>query len=592
MRRSDRYRGRAVRTGRGKSLHDALNALPAEELRSVIAEALERQGEGARGSIEDALLRRVAAAGAGKESAASLSAKVDAVERFAAAAQRVGCADPSEVDDALRQGITASLAGDHATACAIFRALLLPISNADIDLGQDELAEEVLSVDLHDCTTRYLAAVYMTTPVAARADAIAAAIDEANGVSYFSDPVEELQTALGGTLPDMDVFLSAWISRLERDAKPASLWESKKERWLRAAIGRRDGIAGLERIARTTKRPEAVQAWCEAVKAAGDRSKMLRAYETGAALVTSRGWRGNFLDGAALAAQLLGRKDANKKLEAAWLGAPSLTRLLRWLLAGERTSVMVRKRAASALKASPTKSPRLVGFLHILVGDIEPAAMRLARAPGLGWSSGDHPGHLLFPVFAWMLGGAPKGSVRAQLAQVLLQPLDLEDDAGFALLDLEDDAGLALLDEVGTEQDAGPRLSTPSVIDALQRAEVTRHLTAQERGVALTAMKAAATKRTDGVLGEKRRRHYGHAAALVACCVELEDVTGRASSASPWAEALRARTSRFPAFQEALRAPLAQARRGTGSVDNPGTRFHHAAVKAGRTWTETEEDDT
>ncbi|WP_147444641.1 hypothetical protein [Corallococcus sp. CA053C] len=492
---------------------------------------------------------------------------VDDVERFAAAAQRAGWADPSEVDDCLRQGITASLAGDHASACAIFRALLIPMSDGDIDLGQDEMAEEVLSVDLHDCATRYLAAVYMTTPVEGRADALVAAIDEAYGLSYFRDPVEELQAALGGTLPDMEAFLPAWIARLEQDAKPVSQWESQKERWLRAAIGRRDGVAGLERIARTTRHPEAVQAWCDAVKAAGDGAKTLRAYETSAALVTSEGWRGGFLDGAALAAQVLGRKDAHTKLKAAWLGEPSLTRLLRWLFAGEPTSATLRKRAASALKASPTKAPRLVGFLNVLVGDIESAAQRLARAPGLGWSSSDHPGHLLFPVFAWLLGGAPTGSVRAELARVLLQPRDSEDGTGFAFLG-----------EIGTKQDAGPRLSTPSVIDALQRAEVTRRLTAQERGVALTAMKAAATKRTDGVLGEKRRRYYGHAAALVACCVELEDGTGRASGTSPWAEALRARTSRFPAFQEALRAPLA--RRGPGSVDNPGT------------WTETEEDDT
>lgn len=559
MRRSDRYRGRAVRAGRGESLHDVLSALPAEALREVIAEALEQQGEGPRGRLEEALLRRVAAAGAGEGSAAPPSARVDDVERFAAAAQRVGWADPSEVDDALRQGITASLAGDHASACAIFRALLIPMSDGDIDLGQDEMAEEVLSVDLHDCATRYLAAVYMTTPVEARADALVAAIDEAYGLSYFRDPVEDLQVALGGTLPDMEAFLPAWIARLEQDAKPVSYWESQKERWLRAAIGRRDGVAGLERIARTTRHPEAVQAWCDAVKAAGDGAKTLRAYETSAALVTSEGWRGGFLDGAALAAQLLGRKDANKKLEAAWLGEPSLTRLLRWLLSGEPTSATLRKRAASALKASPTKAPRLVGLLNVLVGDIESAAKRLARAPGRGWSSSDHPGHLLFPVFAWLLGGAPKGSVRAELAQVLLQPLDSEDDAGFGFLG-----------EVGPARGAGPRLSTPSVVDALQRAEVTRHLTVQERGVALTAMKAAATKRTDGVLTEKRRRHYGHAAALVACCVELEDGTGRDSGASPWAGALRTRASRFPAFQEALRAPLAQVRGGPGSVTEFG----------------------
>jgi len=30
--------------------------------------------------------------------------------------------------------------------------------------------------------------------------------------------------------------------------------------------------------------------------------------------------------------------------------------------------------------------------------DFEAAAKLLASAPGLGWSDGEHPGHLLFPI--------------------------------------------------------------------------------------------------------------------------------------------------------------------------------------------------
>ncbi len=64
--------------------------------------------------------------------------------------------------------------------------------------------------------------------------------------------------------------------------------------------------------------------------------------------------------------------------------------------------------------------------------------------------------------------------------------------------------------------------------------------------------------RTDGILAEKRRRHYGHAALLVGCWVELDRARGDADAGERWAAALRARTGRFPAFQAALREALAR----------------------------------
>ena len=223
--------------------------------------------------------------------------------------------------------------------------------------------------------------------------------------------------------------------------------------------------------------------------------------------------------------------------------------LLRWLLAGKPSAATLKKRAATALEVSPTKSPRLLGLLHILLGHVPAAATSLQKAPGLGWSSSDHPGHLLFPVFAWF-GGTPAGSVRERVAQVL-------NSRGWELGDF-DDAGA---DNAGAAKAATPRLPRPSVMDALERAEVAKKLTAADRTSALAAMKTAATKRADGVLENKRRRHYAHAAVLVACCVELEDATGSGAQGSAWAESIRARTRRFPAFQEELRSALEQVRR-------------------------------
>jgi hypothetical protein len=112
------------------------------------------------------------------------------------------------------------------------------------------------------------------------------------------------------------------------------------------------------------------------------------------------------LDGAALAAQQLGRKDLSPWLERAWRAEPSMLRLRRWL-GSARGKAAIRRRAAEALAACPKQAHRQRAFLHVLQGDYDPAAKLLASAPGLGWPDSEHPGHLLFHVFRQLLGGGP-----------------------------------------------------------------------------------------------------------------------------------------------------------------------------------------
>lgn len=524
----------------GGDIAGALRALDADELRAFIGETLERLDPDERGPMADALLRRAAARG-GYRPAAPSPEILDEILEFARAARRVAQADPMEVDEYLRHGITASLAGEHATARRIFEELLFPIAEAEIDVGQHEMVEEVLSVDLHDCVGRYLLAVYLETPTRARVDAIMTAIEKVNGLGALIEPVRAMEEALGHALPESDAFLDAWIKRLESSSSGKDQWESEHERWLRDAVARREGTPGLARIARATKRPQAVAAWCDAVVKDGDWKEALAAYEEAVTLVTAGLWTGEFLDGAALAAATLGRKDATKKLDAAWVGAPSLARLLRWLVADDANAATIRKRASTTIDASPTRSKRLHGFLRVIVGDIPSAANALKSAPGLGWSSDDHPGHLLFPVFAWLLAdGTPKG-VSGGVVEILKQ------------------APRSLLESHLDVDEATTKLPTPTVLDVLERAEVRSRAAAKDRAAALDAMRTAASKRTDGVTGEKRRRHYDHAATLVGCCVEAD----RQGSVA-WLDALRARTSRFPAYQEALRAALSGGRRDFG----------------------------
>jgi TRAP-type C4-dicarboxylate transport system substrate-binding protein len=75
------------------------------------------------------------------------------------------------------------------------------------------------------------------------------------------------------------------------------------------------------------------------------------------------------------------------------------------------------------------------------------------------------------------------------------------------------------------------------------------------RKAVLDAMKRAAERRVAGVTEQKRRRHYAHAAELVATCVACD----KTSNMTRWAAALQAEYKRFHALHDevarALRAP-------------------------------------
>ncbi|MCG5052216.1 MAG: hypothetical protein KA712_04585 [Myxococcales bacterium] len=100
-----------------------------------------------------------------------------------------------------------------------------------------------------------------------------------------------------------------------------------------------------------------------------------------------------------------------------------------------------------------------------------------------------------------------------------------------------------------------PRLTTPEVDTLVVLAGVAGISEATSRRAVFAAMKRAAERRVAGVTEQKRRRHYGHAAELVATCVACD----KTDETKRWAAALQAEYKRFPAlrdaFERALRAP-------------------------------------
>ena len=223
-----------------------------------------------------------------------------------------------------------------------------------------------------------------------------------------------------GALPDLGAFLPRWVKHLARRRPPRDEWASDHERWLREAAFRLDGVSGVERLARKTKRPQTCLGWCQALVDQGDWAGALHAYDASAVLVGKSHWRGELLDGAALAAQQLKRSDVTERLAAAWHAAPTLPRLLRWLVTEERSPTDLRAKARKIVSRCPKTAGRQLGLIRLLACDISAAADLLSQAPGLGWSSDDHPGHVLFPSFAILL--ARSNSTR--VSEALLADLD------------------------------------------------------------------------------------------------------------------------------------------------------------------------
>jgi tetratricopeptide (TPR) repeat protein len=491
----------------------------ADELRSLISEMLPWFDEALQARFANALVDRAARNASGWVPKGPTDAVVREIEAFAEAAKRVGHADRSDVDAYLRDGTNAFLGKNYAAAFQVFRSLLIPIGNVDIDLGQHEMLDEVLGVDTAVCAAQYVVSMYMTSTPKNRGKAVLSAIDEMRGIGHFWEPLRELERVAIEPLPDLDDFLVQWTAlveeRVQKDRK--NDWDSDEDRWLREVVQRTQGPEGLAEVARASKRADDLRAWCRALVEAGDWKGALAAYDEAAELVSDKEYaRGDFLDGAALAAQELKRKDLPARLERAWREAPSMVRLRRWLGSSNTRKVLL-GRVSEALAAVPKHTHRQRALLHVLGGNFTEAAKLLASAKGLGWSSGDHPGHLLFPPFISLLGG-----------------IELPDEPA------RDYDELSLL----SDRDE-PRLATPEVADLIRFGGIQAPTEPATRAAVIRSMRTAAEKRIAGVTENKRRRHYGHAASLALACAQVDDST----MGTKWLEDISDEYRRYPALQ-------------------------------------------
>jgi len=104
----------------------ALEAMSAPELRAAVRTVLEELDEGVKASVVDTLIARATKATSGWRPTRPSRRIVEKARSFAEAARHIGHADPDDVTEHLSRATKAFLAGDHASARAVFEAILPP----------------------------------------------------------------------------------------------------------------------------------------------------------------------------------------------------------------------------------------------------------------------------------------------------------------------------------------------------------------------------------------------------------------------------------------------------------------------------------
>ncbi|MEM1414203.1 MAG: hypothetical protein AAGH15_04855 [Myxococcota bacterium] len=503
-------------------LRAALDAMTAPQLRAVILALVPWLDRASEARVRQTVLEGASRGSGGWSPDRPSDAEFARLEALAGAIVDAGVGDPRMVDGVLLQGSRAFLAGDAATSRRLFEAMLVPLGVEGLDLGQHELESEVLTTSLGPCVRQYAVALYLTCPAEERAQAVEEALDDLRHLHFVSQPLRELETTALEPLPDFDAFLADWRQRMEaRAAGARNPWRRSGEGWLHEVVLRLEGTEGLALQARRSREPGDFHGWVRELIQRGDWAAARAANEEAAMLAT--GHRAEFLDGAALAVQELAREDPGRAgdlaplLERAWRVEPTLRRLQRWL-GSEMDRPRLVARARAALQDAPAEAQRSRALLHLLLGEVVPAARLLVEAPALGWSLPGHPGHVVFPVFAAMLTRGP------------------------LLPEVTPDVGLP---------DGMPRLDTPNLAALFALAAPPMPDPAVEPRM-IEAMRSVAERRVEALTREKRRRHYGHAASLLARSARV----GSAAAGEAWLAKTMSPYRRFSALRRELRAAL------------------------------------
>jgi hypothetical protein len=467
-----------------------------------------------------------------------------------------------EMDALFASAQDAFLGGQLSLARAAYQRLLAAFG-LDEEMGAfcgPEPPVEMVTTDVPEAESRYLRAIYETTPPEERAIVL--------HEEWFTlptwRPVPALSTvreARREDLPELDQFLPRWISQLRANGGK----NPEARRLLTEATQLYGGVDGLAALAREAgpDQTELYLDWVQALRGADRDSEAAAAAREALDTVEPRGQTRARI--AEHLAELL-RDDAAELLAArvaAWRAAPTEARLLTLHHAASAVGDVgeVHQTLATEIDAleDAGESGRLPAALRaaiLLLAGREDHATRLLRPSP---DDGQRPpaSRVLVP---YLLAAGCAGPRRSAWASTrladLLVGVDQSDPWRWSDFDVPDCSS-------PTTDDAPPPLS--ALLTEQIAAEVDDPTRRSQR---LQTALAEVGRQVDAILTAKARRQYASAARLLACCAEAVTLEEGTEAGTVFLERWRDRYPRHVAF----RRELDQARAETPLLTDPATR--------------------
>jgi hypothetical protein len=444
----------------------------------------------------------------------------------------------AKMDDLFATAADAFLAGDLALAKDAY-GRLLGAFDLDQEVGTfcgSESASDMVATDVPEAAARYLRAVYETTPLPERAEALYDRCHLAPGMSLHT---------IAGTrrsgLPGLDDFLPAWIEVLTEETNGYQARD--RQRLLTEATVWHAGTDGLATVARRPgdHQPTAYLDWIDALTGDG---RIADAAAAAREAMTGTGWPG---ERSAEVADRLGALstrlgDPQAALDAhrtAWRTHANRDRLLTLVAAadaaGQRAGVLAAE--ADLVAATPD---RLGCELLLLADRTDTAVTALAASDPLGWSDPDHPGPVVWP---YLVAAAVAPAVPAAGTQLGQQ---------FAAIDTTDRwYGSTAVDLPDDEPDEPP--VAPARLSVLLARHIAEHPgSPRQRQQWLDVTRGVVDQRVDAVVSNKHRGAYQRVAVLAVAYAEALALAGDQAAAAAFLTGTRGRYPRHVAFRDEL----------------------------------------
>lgn len=441
------------------------------------------------------------------------------------------------------------------------------------DYGWEIRLSDLHGVDNRETISRYLRAVYETTPPDRRPQALYDQMREARlWLGPFERPMlDDLVRVSPHPLPGLEAFLADWIDFLRAQSG------TDADVWLREAVRMAGGTAGLEALARAEgrTRPRVYLDWFAALEEEGKYAEVLcAAQEALESLPPDLPIRAGIADHLCSAAAALGdperflfgrweafrAKPTLARLLDLWEAVPTIQERIAWMERAVKHVGGVSRRGRKAavapslymepdgLERPAVPDHNLRAHARLLACDLEAAHRPVVNKPVLGWSTRSSDQALIVSFLLVLLSHRSLEELPPNLASLWSWSL-LATSLGFwsyGRLGEGEEGLLGRLNAAYAECLAWGRESGRLDLDE------------QREQAYMAWCLDVARRRVVAIVGNQHRSSYGKAAALTVACAEVLQLRGEEGSAREWVEGIRDRFPRHRAFQAQLRSALQQ----------------------------------